>query len=60
MAVIGTGPTGVQIIQEIGAKVGHLTVFQRTPNLALPMLNPKLSAAEQSAEKEKVGDVGGG
>ncbi|PYI11980.1 FAD/NAD(P)-binding domain-containing protein [Aspergillus sclerotiicarbonarius CBS 121057] len=37
VAVIGTGSTGVQIIQEWAREADTLTVFQRTPNLALPM-----------------------
>ncbi|KIJ67048.1 hypothetical protein HYDPIDRAFT_85439 [Hydnomerulius pinastri MD-312] len=37
VGVIGTGASGVQVIQEIGPHVKHLTVFQRTPNIALPM-----------------------
>lgn len=37
VAVIGTGATGVQIIQEIAGDVSYLAVYQRTPNLALPM-----------------------
>lgn len=37
VAVIGTGATSVQIIQELSKVVGQLTVFQRTPNQALPM-----------------------
>ncbi|KAF8550520.1 cyclohexanone monooxygenase [Imleria badia] len=37
VGIIGTGASGVQVIQEIGPQVGHLTVFQRTPNMALPM-----------------------
>ncbi|KAG9311516.1 hypothetical protein JVU11DRAFT_7719 [Chiua virens] len=37
VAVIGTGASGVQVIQELGPHVTHLTVFQRTPNMALPM-----------------------
>ncbi|PWY75490.1 FAD/NAD(P)-binding domain-containing protein [Aspergillus heteromorphus CBS 117.55] len=37
VAVIGTGATGVQIIQEWAKQADSLTVFQRTPNLALPM-----------------------
>ncbi|KAF9259394.1 FAD dependent oxidoreductase [Marasmius fiardii PR-910] len=37
VGIIGTGATGVQVIQEVGPVAGHLTVFQRTPNLALPM-----------------------
>lgn len=50
-AVIGTGASGVQISQEWGPKAGHLTVFQRTPNLALPMGKRPLTAEEQSARK---------
>lgn len=37
VGVIGTGASGVQVIQEIGPIVKHLTVFQRTANNALPM-----------------------
>ncbi|KAG4079646.1 hypothetical protein HA402_010426 [Bradysia odoriphaga] len=37
VAVIGTGASGVQVIQEFAPIVDHLTVYQRTPNLALPM-----------------------
>lgn len=43
VAVIGTGSSGVQVIQEIASKVGHLTVYQRTPNLALPMQQSSVS-----------------
>jgi len=37
VAVIGTGSTGVQLATDLAKVAGHLTVFQRTPNLALPM-----------------------
>lgn len=37
VAVIGTGASGIQVIQEIAPEVSHLTVYQRTPNIALPM-----------------------
>jgi cation diffusion facilitator CzcD-associated flavoprotein CzcO len=37
VAVIGTGATGVQITQEAAKVAKELVVFQRTPNLALPM-----------------------
>ncbi len=37
VAVIGTGASGVQVVQTIAPVVQQLTVFQRTPNLALPM-----------------------
>lgn len=50
-AVIGTGASGVQITQEWGPQAGHLTLFQRTPNLALPMGKKPLSAQEQDAHK---------
>ena len=39
VAVIGTGPTGVQLITEIASEVRHLTVFQRTPNYCAPLRN---------------------
>lgn len=31
VAVIGTGASGVQVVQETGHRVSQLTVFQRTP-----------------------------
>lgn len=43
VAVIGTGASGVQIAQEAALTAKHLTVFQRTPNLALPMQQKKLT-----------------
>ncbi|OQV02330.1 hypothetical protein CLAIMM_07546 isoform 2 [Cladophialophora immunda] len=39
VAIIGTGASGVQLIQEAAKDAKHLTVFQRTPNTALPMRN---------------------
>lgn len=38
VAVVGTGASGVQVIQEVGPQVESLTVYQRTPNLAIPMV----------------------
>ena len=46
VAVIGTGATGVQTIQEVAKTVGHLTVFQRTPNWCAPLHNSKISPEE--------------
>ncbi|KAG7093279.1 hypothetical protein E1B28_006962 [Marasmius oreades] len=51
VAVVGTGATGVQVIQEIGPEVGHLTVFQRTPNFCLPMGQAKLDVKTQTKQK---------
>jgi cation diffusion facilitator CzcD-associated flavoprotein CzcO len=42
VGVIGTGASGVQIAQEAAGVAADLTVFQRTPNLALPMRQRKL------------------
>ncbi len=39
VGVVGTGSTGVQIIQTLGAQAGELFVFQRTPSFTLPMRN---------------------
>ena len=39
VGVIGTGATAVQLITEIAKEVGHLTVFQRTPNFCAPLRN---------------------
>lgn len=51
VAVIGTGSTGVQIAQECAPDVAELTVFQRTPNLALPMQQRKISKEDQDKSK---------
>ena len=39
VAVIGTGSSGIQSIPLIAEQAAHLTVFQRTPNFALPAHN---------------------
>jgi cation diffusion facilitator CzcD-associated flavoprotein CzcO len=51
VAVIGTGATGVQTIQEVAKTVGHLTVFQRTPNWCAPLHNGKITEEEQARIK---------
>ena len=48
VAVIGTGATGVQAITEIAKTVGHLTVFQRTPNWCAPLHNSRIDAETQA------------
>jgi cation diffusion facilitator CzcD-associated flavoprotein CzcO len=40
VGVVGIGATGIQVIQTIADKVGHLKVFVRTPQYVLPMRNP--------------------
>src|ERR1700681_1368502 len=51
VAVIGTGATGVQTIQTIAKTVGHLTVFQRTPNWCAPLHNSRIDAETQAKIK---------
>lgn len=43
VVVLGTGASGVQTIQEAGEVAESVTVFQRTPNLALPMRQQSLT-----------------
>ncbi len=50
VGVVGTGATGIQVIQTIAPKVGHLKVFLRTPQYIIPMRNPKLSDADWAAQ----------
>lgn len=54
IGVIGTGATGVQVIQETGPVAEHLTVFQRTPNMALPMRQKQLDPDAQRELKENL------
>jgi cation diffusion facilitator CzcD-associated flavoprotein CzcO len=51
VAVIGTGATGVQTIQTVAGEVGHLTVFQRTPNWCAPLHNGKIDEDAQKRIK---------
>lgn len=51
VAIIGTGASGVQVIQEIASEVKHLTVFQRTPNMAIPMQQKMLNKEEEDLKK---------
>jgi len=57
VAVIGTGATGVQTIQTIAGDVGHLTVFQRTPNWCAPLHNGKIDAETQKQIKAGYGEL---
>ena len=52
VGIIGTGATGVQVAQEASQSASHLTVFQRTPILALPMKQRKLDEETQTEMKK--------
>ncbi|MEP3330827.1 NAD(P)/FAD-dependent oxidoreductase [Sedimentitalea sp.] len=46
VAVVGTGASGIQAIQEIGKTASQLTVFQRRPNWCTPLHNSPITHAE--------------
>ncbi|KAL9113942.1 MAG: hypothetical protein Q9227_002076 [Pyrenula ochraceoflavens] len=51
LGVIGTGASGLQIIEAAAPHVSHLTVFQRTPNLATPMRQHTFTPESRAAYK---------
>jgi cation diffusion facilitator CzcD-associated flavoprotein CzcO len=53
VGVIGTGASGVQVIQTVAPIVSELTVFQRTPNYALPMGQYDITEARDKQMKEE-------
>jgi cation diffusion facilitator CzcD-associated flavoprotein CzcO len=52
VGVIGTGSTGIQVIPEVARECAHLTVFQRTPNYAVPLRNAPIDDEFQNELKE--------
>lgn len=46
IGLIGTGSTGIQIMPRLAQRGKHLTVFQRTPNFAVPARNRQLEDEE--------------
>ncbi len=57
VAVIGTGATGIQTIQEVAKTVGHLTVFQRTPNWSAPLHNSKIDKKTMEGIKTRYDEI---
>jgi acetone monooxygenase len=53
VGVVGVGATGIQVIQTIADKVGHLKVFVRTPQYVIAMRNPKYGPADVDAYKAR-------
>ncbi|WP_316233716.1 NAD(P)/FAD-dependent oxidoreductase [Bradyrhizobium sp. SZCCHNPS2010] len=53
IGVVGNGATGIQVIQTIGAEVGHLKVFVRAPQYIIPMKNPRYNAEDAEGYKSK-------
>ncbi|MGE3960766.1 MAG: flavin-containing monooxygenase [Dehalococcoidia bacterium] len=53
VAVVGTGSSGIQSIPLIAEQAASLTVFQRTPNFAIPAHNRPLTQEQRDRNKEK-------
>ena len=53
VGVIGTGSSGVQAIPVIAQTAAHLSVFQRTPQYAIPARNRPLDAAFRQQTREQ-------
>ncbi|KAF2185110.1 cyclopentanone 1,2-monooxygenase [Zopfia rhizophila CBS 207.26] len=56
VAVIGTGSTGIQLATDLSKVAGFLAVFQRTPNMSLPMKQIDYNLPEQALPKPKYPD----
>ncbi len=57
VGVVGTGATAVQLITEIAKEVGHLTVFQRTPNFCAPLRNGPITDEMQRDIKANYAEI---
>ncbi|SFP32962.1 flavin-containing monooxygenase [Actinomadura madurae] len=57
IGVIGTGSTGIQVIQDVAKYAGDLTVFQRTPNYITPVGNYPTDPAEEADEKARYAEI---
>jgi len=57
VGVIGTGASGVQVIQEASKVADSVTVFQRTPMIALPMQQQTYTAVEYEAWKQDFPEI---
>ena len=57
VGVIGTGASGVQVIQEAAKVAAHLTVFQRTPNYCTPLRNGPIDEKTQREIKASYPEI---
>ncbi|PPJ25584.1 flavin-containing monooxygenase [Nocardia nova] len=57
VGVIGTGATGIQVIQSVAHVAEHLTVFQRTPNYVMPGRNHALSPEQKEGLRHEYEQV---
>lgn len=57
VGIIGTGATGVQVIQSIAGQVQQLVVFQRTPTYCVPQRNRLLTDDERRRIRRDWADI---
>jgi cation diffusion facilitator CzcD-associated flavoprotein CzcO len=57
VGVIGTGATAIQLIADIAAEVGELTVFQRRPNWSAPLNNGPISQADMADIRSRYDEI---
>jgi len=57
VAVIGTGSSAIQSIPQIAKQAADVTVFQRTPNYAVPAQNRLLDTQERDQIKANYSDL---
>ena len=57
VAVVGTGASGVQAIQEISKTAKHLTVFQRRPNWCTPLHNRPIPKSEMDDIRSRYPEI---
>jgi cyclohexanone monooxygenase len=57
VGIIGTGASGVQVTQEAANEATHVTVFQRSPVMAIPMQQRRLDPDQQRRAKADYPEV---
>jgi cation diffusion facilitator CzcD-associated flavoprotein CzcO len=57
VGVIGTGSSGVQTIPVVADTAAHLTVFQRTPQFALPARHDTIGPADLEEFKQRFDEI---
>jgi acetone monooxygenase len=57
VAVVGTGATGIQVVQTIASEVGSMKVFVRSPQYIVPMRNPKYTQEDWNGFGARFGEL---
>jgi cyclohexanone monooxygenase len=57
VAVIGTGSTGIQVVPEVAKQAAQVTVFQRTPNYAIPGRNRALTDEDRQDIRDRYPEI---